>query len=777
MNSAALRFAAALATALFLFRAADAGETTPPLSELRKPVEVVQEKDDDEPILPSAVLSANRIEDTARLCPADPIWYIAVPDAARLGANWDASPLGALMRETSMARMARNNRFGFEYLFSDLPATVIEAERVEAAASAFELSRVLAGMSQKMAMACYIDAEGYFSFLFLFDVGLDRVPAFEIMGDWETSFFLANPGATVTRGDHSGNHLDLWQLKKSGENSKGGAVAAGFAENFAVVSNNPQIARATLDLLGGGDSVAGSRWGSRLAASISSSSGADAVAFLRVDALLDGLKHTPIARNAVVSWANLIGAGGKDGEALYYGLQFTEDGSRETFLLPASGGVAATPLMEEMAKNLKPVSRWTTPTVLPYQPNPMFFFGAMLDGAQLGALLRRGGSSLGDSAESVAFDLTPHVRALFAGDLIRLLTGEVGVALFPVGDGGEGWVVALPCNGNPAPLLQKTESMVERNGATIYSPEIEWRGKPAWTVASADNFRRLSGHFLLAASHGDLLVSVLDQLVSGSSFSSNRDFIRAVTQAEANQGLIFYLNIPEIVVRQYPNLSHIMRGLYPRSSGLNSRPPLSVLRRYTKGLLGVVAPANGAGDFTRVTVQSPVPALGLSGAATVLRFPMSLRADGREAMAKSRDNLKEIWLRLQLYSSRFGHFPDNMEDFVAELRTTMADDEIRALMTAPAALSRMTPAEAAVNSYRYLSGVTPNDEPDIPIVYEAEPWGEDFAGMYPSEKGKAPSETGDYQKYRQLVLLNGTGVIAAEKRFQEKLLPRMMERE
>lgn len=748
----------------------------PLLSELRKPVEEKPVEVEAEPIAPSAVSPERRVNDPAVLCPEGAVWYMAVPDATRLRNDWEVSPAGELAADPAIARMFRNNRFGLNFLFSDLPVSIITPQRVGAAAGALELARAIAGMSEDMSMACYIDPDGEFQFLFLFDVGLVREPAFDLMKDWETSFLVSNPGTKIQRGDHSGNYIDIWTLRAGEESLRSADVAAGFAENMAVVSNNATLAASCLNLLSGGASIADSRWGKRLAASVPVSGAADVVGFVRMDAMLEGLDATPIAKNAVLAWADLVGSGGGTGEALYYGLQFVKDGSRETYLLPNSNPIASPSLLELLGKRLqRPPNGWTTPSVMPYQPNPSLYVAAMLDGRQLGGWLRQERRLFGQSP-SYAFDVPESVRPIFTNEVITLLTGEIGIAFFPSPTGSD-WLMVLPTRSNPDSLLARATSMVDRASATIRSAAEDWRNSPAWTTASPGNFRRLTGSYLFVASRGDVLLSTIDQLAAGTSFAANRDFIRAMSQAEAEQGLLFYLNIPEVLVREYPNLSSIMRSVYPRSSGFNSRPPLALLRRYAKGLLGVIAPAGENGEFTRLTIQAPMPSFGALVTSVVLRFPMSLRADGRAAMAKSRENMQGLWMRLQLYSSRFGHFPESLADLAADMRLNTPDDEIRSMMVAPAALSRMPSSEAATASYRYLSGVTPNDEPDIPLIYEAQPWSEDFAGMYPTEPNRAPAERGDFQQYRQFIRLDGTVVTMPEKRFQDIVVPRLADRE
>ncbi|MCC8189155.1 MAG: hypothetical protein LIP77_00780, partial [Planctomycetes bacterium] len=606
----------------------------------------------------------------------------------------------------------------------------------------------------------------------------DRVPAFSTLGERETYFFLANPGSDVLRGNHAGNFLDVWRVKQRAVDAATAEVAAGFAENVAIVSNNAGLAARSMDLLAGGANTADSLWGRRLAASLATSTSTDAIAFLRMDKLLQGLAATPLARQSVVNWADFIGHGGRDGEALYYGLEFTPDGARETYLLPVSAQTVSASLVELLAKRLRPIEGWSTPMVIPYQPNPSMFFAANLEGRQLGGILRQERRLFGSPGSAESFTVPDAARHLFTSDILALLRGEIGLAFFPDGD-GQSWLMVLPCSSNPEPAFIRSEMKVERSGVTINSRDANWRENVCWAAISQNIFRRLPGDFLVIASHGDLMLATVDQLFNGSTFTNNKDFARAMADAEGNQGLMLYLNIPEIIVRQYPNLSAIMRSLYPRSSGLNSRPPLAMLRRYARGLMAVIAPMGEGDDFIRVTVQSPAPSLGMVAAGVVLGFPTSLRQDGRQAMEKSRENLQTLWLRLQLYASRYGHFPETLEDLAAEMRAPGVPNEfIRNLFIAPAALSRLNAREAATQSYQYVSGVTPNDEPDLPIVYEAEPWSEEFTGWYPlTGSGRGRSESGDFVPYRQYIRLDGQVVVMTDKSFRERVLPRLVERE
>ncbi len=769
----------AVALAVCLSPAPNAAEIdVPQLKELRKPIEKKEQIEEEKPIVPEKVSPEKRVDDPAAIFPGDAVCYFAVPDASRLTRDLADSPLGKFRDEPAYARMMLNNRFGIAHLFGDLPAAAITQSRVAAVAAAAELAADLAAAAHKIAAACYIDDAGRLSLAFAFDVGLDREAAFDVMGRWETGFFLANPGVLVERGDHAGNYLDAWTLPGSNEQSPA-EIAVGFAENLAVVANNAALARQCLALLSsGGDSVAGSEWGRVLLASIPASATADAVGYIRMDALLKGLEGAPAAQKSVADWADYIGRGGREGEAMYYGLQFAPEGSRETFLMPSPGLTSSASLIELLAKRLKPAEKFTTPNVFPYQPNPALFLAGQMEGRQLGGLLRQERRLFGVSNDIDSFTMPAPARRLFSNELLAILTGEFGIAFYPSReDDAPVWLMVLPCAEDPGRLLPRPEYQVDRAGVAVMSRDVNVAGFPSWAVISPDLFRRAGGHHLLVASHGDLLFSAVDQLLANSTFAGNRDFVRALAQAESAPGLVFYFNLPEIMVRQYPDLSRLMRALYPRSSGLNSRPPLTMLRRYARGVLGAIAASPNGSRFSRVTVQAPAPMLAALASSVVLRYPAALRREGREAMEASRANLLEQWMRLQLYSSRFGHFPDGLDDLRASMRGDLTQEEIARIFTAPAALTRMSRSEAAQSSYSYLAGITANDEPDLPLIIEAAPWSDDFAGMHPDAPEQSPNETGDFQPYRQYIQLDGKVVVTPEKRFLETIQPRMMERE
>ncbi|MCC8166703.1 MAG: hypothetical protein LIQ31_11275, partial [Planctomycetes bacterium] len=215
----------------------------PTLSELRKPIEETPVIEDAPPEAPGPVLPEQRRTDLAACFPDDPFWYAEVADAEQARRQWAASPPGRLLAEPALEQTFRNNRFGLGLLFSDLPASVIDAARIASIATAFDLAEPLAAGAHSIAGAAYLGDDGVFRFLFLMDIGLDREPAFDIMSRWETTFHLAYPGSTVVRGNRrERQYLDVITVRGSSRMNPA-EVALGFIANLAVSSNDPRLAR------------------------------------------------------------------------------------------------------------------------------------------------------------------------------------------------------------------------------------------------------------------------------------------------------------------------------------------------------------------------------------------------------------------------------------------------------------------------------------------------------------------------------------------------------
>jgi hypothetical protein len=751
----------------------------PPLSELRRPITKAQVEELAESARPSPVAAGNMIGEPLLVTPAGAAWFFTCNDVRDAAGKWDSSPVAGFLDEPRVKRMFRDNQFNVAALFSDLPRAVIPQERVTAAQAALNLAIAMLPESLKAAAAGYISRDGDFSLLFLFDIGADRNKAFDVLAEWETNLFLTAPGTSTERDEHSGSFLDVWTLPLPAGEERGAEIAAGFHENYAVIANDAALAKRVFALPGNaGDSLLESPYGRRLVASAPTAQGSDLYGFLRLREVIQGLAANPVTHNELVAWANLVG-GVDVGDAIYYGVRMVAEGGRETCLVPLGGGRSGASVPRSLAAGLRPAEGWTAPTCMPYQPSPSRFFSAMFEKGQLGRMVRIENALFGEVALPDFLRVPKEGLSAFSESVIASLTGEIATAYFSADyDQSEAsWITVLATQNDISRLLPTSVSLTEKAGVNIHSISRNWRSSVSWAAIPQTLSRRLTGNFLMFASSGDLLNGAIEQIFSGLTFSENRDFNNAMANAEANQGLLFYLNVPEIVVREFPNLSVMARKYFPRSSGLNSRPPLNLMRRYAAGLLGVVAPGSIENEFLRITVQAPFPSFGAVGLWTILGYPSSLRSSGREGMAKSRENLQRLWLRLQLFSSRNGHFPIDVEELIADMRTSMTNEEIREIFTAPGALFRLGPAEAARRSYHYVSGLTPNDEPDIPLLYETEPWSEDFSGMHPTESGKPPRETGIFQNYRQYIRLDGEAMAVPEKTFIDRVLGHLKDRE
>ena len=741
-----------------------------------------------EQVKPAAVPANRMISDPLQICPPDALWYFASPDMKTASAHWRESPLAHFLGEPRVRQMITNNPFNLVSLFSDLPRSVIILDRVKAVSAGIDLAERLAPLASTVATAGYFDAKGDFSFLLLLDVGSNRVPAFDALTEWEGQLYGQHIGISVKAGDHSGNYIDVWTLPAADGESRSAEIAAGFAENYAFITNDSVRGAAVVDLVSGGDALVASTLGRRFAAAQEfkrgqgSSRGPDATGFVRLGATMSGFTGNPITRAALRSWATLLG-GDEENEAFFYGVRLSRERSQETYLVPIGanqGGIPTVPGI--VASLLRPAGEWTVSSAFPYQPSPMFFTSSMCDKAGLSRMLR---SENGLFNRSVFPSLPDEVRSFLTDAVVDRFTGEIGMAYFS-SDQGQGrpqappppapWLLAFAVDSDVQAYLPRATQMLEKSGITIRSESQDWRAGVCWATIPASTSRRLRGNFLVVASTGDLLGVAIEQILSGATFADSKDFVSALNSAEPNQGLLFYLNTADILVREFSNFSYIMRTIFPRSSGLNSRPPLNLFRRYARGLLGVVAPGD-AGGFLRVTVQAPCPSLWALALYTVVDFPRSLRDSGRRAMEKSRDNLTKLWLKLQLFSSRNGHFPADIEELAVDMRNNgMTQDDINSILIAPAADYRIGKEAALKRSYLFVNGIMPNDEPDIPLVYEAEPWTDDFAGRHPSD-GSPPRDSGNYISFRQFIQLDGTICTVPESKFQDEVLKRLEERE
>lgn len=762
---------------------APAGEV-PPLSELRKPVpeKSAEEKAEEKPATPRPLSTGEALADPSLLAPPDAAWYFAANDVKSAFQAWDASPFARFLAEPRMRRSAADNNFDIVDLFQDLPKAFVTVEKVEAISEMLNLSRQASKLALKAGFAGYPNQAGGFDYLVLLDVGLDRLPAFDEIAVWEMGLFRGTSDINIIRGDHSHNFLDVWEFVDA-DGKAMAEVAAGFANNYLVASNNRALAQKALALIGGGEALSGAPIYTGMAQAMTANAAGDSdiVGLIRMRAVVDGLAYDRTAGDTLAGWIDVLGQGTRSHDAVYYGLKFQPDKNREVLLSPvtAVGSLPRNPTLPDVLARTAPKSgAWLIPQVIPSQPAPVAYFTVSQPPAAQGRMISQDSRLFGSSSMTEFLQLPKAAREVFTERVQNELAGEGALALFPTNESDPPqWLAVFSTGSDLTPILPKSEMSIDIAGVTIHSAGTDWRNSLCWTSISSITFRRLQGHFLVFASSGNLLSSTLEQVLAGTTFAANKDFIAAAESAGDGLGMMCYVNLPEILVRLYPNLSVVTRSIFPRSSGFNSRPPLNLLRRYAKGVLITAAPPASASGFLKFNVEAPAPSLGITAGLTVATLPHNLRVAGRQAMAKSRDNLQQLWLKLQLYSSRSGYFPPSLEELREALKLSMTNDDIKSLFIAPAAIGRVGAERAATESYTYVSGVLPGDEPDMPIIYEALPWNEDFSGMHPKIEGEAPSESGVFQPYRQYVRLDGKVATVSEKTFREYILPRITERE
>lgn len=719
------------------------------------------------PTYPAPIPAGSLIDNPARLFPPDPVAYVSIGDMNAAGTAWAANKLAEFWTDRRLAVMKENNRFSLRGLYSDLPDTIVSRERVRTAEAVLSLAYDVLPLARKAAFALYIGSDGNLDLLCMFDVGSQRMPAFECLLRWESVFLAENQQAEYRHENHTTNFLDRWWF--AGENKSNKAeMAAGYIENVLVITNSFSLAGRVQGLARNGASLMDTTLYRKL-----TSRGFDALGgYIRMGALLDGVKNIQGVQREATGWADILGRG-PAGDALFYGLKIGKDAMTESVLLPTLGQDQS--LLGLLQPQMRPCSQWQAVDVIPYIPTPQKYYGVALNPAAIAPIVHgdwriatRDGSFLG----------TPQCVANIVSDrLANELTGEIGLALYaPVAsspDGEERWLLVLPCNSNPQNLLPDG-SRVERSGVTIFYQEDQetnngWESSPAWMALRSRQFKNITSDYVVVASEGALLRDVVDQAVAGSTFANDEDFSAAVASVGTNKSLIMYINTNQILVDEYSNISAIYRSLYPRSSGINNRPSLSFLRRFLTPSTGSMRPA-GAEPYAELTIRTPVPLGPAMAAGAVLFCPRNLREDGRRNMDESQGNLANIWTELQLYASRYGRYPKTLQDLVQSFgENTDAGDLMKHRLKAP---GNHTDEE----SYGYISGVMPTDESDLPLVYEARAWSEDFKDYYPAD-GRAPRESGDYVPFRQYARLDGQIVVMPETEFVEKIKPRIDDRE
>jgi len=728
-------------------------------------------------VTPRVLAPAELVQDPAALLPAGALFYFDCPSLRTFRGGWRGSLGGQLFADPRMAGVRRNNSFGFAELFSDLPDMFVSPERVMLASRASELAEMwlAADFASRWAVAGYANERepGVLDVVFLVEVGADREPAERLATEWRDRMAADERGWFPDEGSHSDDFIDVW----SAPEGRRAEAAYGLARNWAVVSTSGDLARDVRP--GSANRIAGNGTFTALRRRTGSSQAA-VKGFVRFRELAAAVAGLPGAGEMVGFLGEVFGLGRGAEDAAFYALSFDGPLAKEELWcspevepgLDEAPGLAAR-LVEAAAG----AEHWGILKALPFQPSPLYFAAMRFKKGELEKWLREGDQPFGRSPLARGFAPAPLARRVIAQAPFHnnSLEGEAAVCLLPMeldGDGDRSWLAAfeLPEGGV---TLSRTGMVHEVGDVQVFGEGADWRNQPAWTVLTRKAFKALPKDYLAMASTGTLLLEWTQQMTAESTLADNKDLMERVGTRGASA--VWYVDVPGAVSRGYGDLSLIAKSFFPRSTGLNSRPPLSVLRSHAVGAGG--GADVGADGWVRYTAEGPLPAFPVLGAWVVASGPGWIREGGRRAMSTSRENLSRLFQELQLYATQRGQFPASMEEFRDYLRRLgWTDAEVRSLLTSPAAVGLIGADAAATGSYRFVWGARPQDEPDLPLVYEAEAWHSEFREWFPVP-GQPRREAGPYERWRLVLRLDGTILEYSERAFREQVAPRLAERE
>lgn len=725
-----------------------------------------QKQEDAIPPLPAA----QKVSNPLLLMPDKPALCFYLPNVPEAGKKWAESLTGKFFSEARIVNVIRNNPFDFVTLLSDLPSVFVSQDRVKLLSMGADMAKVIASTASQVAFAVYSNADGSPGFLFLAEIGVERQATLDRMDALTEELSVVWPRLdSRIEGDLLANGYHVWGDRES----PCGEMAAGIVRNFLFISSRVDLANNVIALSDGGASLGGAEDGLVLLREGGVSPAPAVVGVVHSAEIGSKLVDNDAAKGVLSVFGDILGKGRGDAP-FYYRLAFDEYGVKESYLCPVpSSGELLAPLSDRLRVNY---GEWTTINALPYNPAPLFVASINAEpGALANWLLLDPTSSL-DSPWTRTLAPSMNLRLALVDEVKKYLAGEMTIAWFGAENEKSKWVLVLALEPNSSSAIPKGNGGGDVNGMAVNSTHVEWKKNMSWMFFPVEMSRRLKRDLFLVASDGEVLSLVASQLVSGTPFTENKDFSSMFSRSTGSGSIMFYFNLQELLVREYSYLASFMREVFPRSSGLNDRPPLTLLRNYATGFLGFVEPAAGA-DGWLVNVQGSFPSAALGAGAVLAKMPGAIRSQSRAYIEQSEENLRKMWLIVQLYFTRRGHFPFSLEDLANDMRRTMAEADVRALLTSPAAMHKYGKQDAWQRSYKFITGLVPGDEPDLPILYESEPWTEDFSGMFPVKEGQVPREIGSFLPYRAYVAMDGTVHVISEKVFQDKMVPRLKARE
>lgn len=775
----------ALAPLAALLLIASAGrvcaEDLPKISELNQPKEKqgAAAADEKKAAYPAKLEAGDANLAAADLLPPNPYFYIQASSGEALFKALGDTKFFSLLKDRKFSAFLSDNPFNLANLFIDLPGAYAKPESVNACGGLLDFIKNFSGTPGSVTLAAYRGDEKGPQVVFLAAMpGLERKEPFERLQALKDVFLAANPSFKAQDADHGDDYVDV----VSGEKAE---LAVGMVRNYAVACTSGAFARNLIDTARrGGGSLGTSPAYLELAPKTSPAS--QVRGFVDMRALLAEVSanELPGAVEMLDFACDVAGRGKKDG-IIYYDLSVTETGTLEHLVSPAAVETEAGELpgiparLLQVCKPSDPAAALTTTKLVPYQPD--FFLAAFVKPGAFADLLEQSQQPFGGSAYAtqLAISIPESLRSpsrgilrQIKGNIDALLTGEIAMALLPGKDGAPEWLFILSVNNatEAASAVASGEPAETVSGVGIYSLDKErWKKAQCWAVLGQGNIQNLNASQIVVASSGELMQTVIDQAVAvAASLAENRDFQQRAAAIGQGYSLVWYYNLPAQVSRNYIDFNKYVSSFFPRIKTAVSRPPMSLLSDHVCGLIGGVKVESGAGTVSS-TFSGPFPAAPALSALLALEMPSWIRERSRRYLSESRLGMGNIWLALQTYATNYGHYPENMD----ELRRLFPQAQQARNFLTPAAVAKVGLEEAARRSYSYVRSLRPTDEPDMPILYESEPWHDEYRGMLQPQ----PAEEGPYLQWRLVLTIDGNIRAYTDEEFNRLVLPRIKARE
>lgn len=725
------------------------------------------------------------------LLPPGPLCYMEAPNGKGLSDSLARTNLAMLLDEKKVKAFFRENAIGINDLFTDLPPSYASKAGVRLLVAAKQFATAFVNNPGPVVLAVYKEPGRGINAVLLADIGRHREKPFRVLEKVRDTFLDQYPNFVVQETPHGDDFVDMIQSDDGSSE-----LAYGIIRNFAVVSTNRRFAKQILRYATKGkegDALAQSSAYTDLGTYTDGK--AQVRGFIDLPAIQKELQSNALPKAAEMMdlSCDVLGRGTKDAQnqpaMAYYDMRAEGIRIIEHVVSPTAAETAG--FAARLQAVCKPADAlgeagndWISPRLIPYQPD--FFVASHLLPSSLKAFLELKEKHFGGSerakelSAAIPTSLKFILKEAIADKSDELLTGEVALALLPLRgeETKRDWIIVMGVRDATAASSQFGDANTELGGVKIWTRDAEWKTGQCWGVFDQAQYkhiksvgRGLPSSCLVVASSGALFQELVDQVSALTSLADNKDFLAQMKEVGRDNSLIWYLNLPGTVGREYMGILKHLRGFFPRLKSISNLPTMTMINKSTFGIAGGAQVREGQ-PYVRSTLTSPAPVIPSIAGLMGLHFPRWVRDRSRTQQLASRRKISRIWLALQTYATARGHFPESMQDLQNLFK---AGEDRENLFTLEAARDYLG-ADAKLNSFRYLPGLRATDEPDFPILYEADAWHWDYADMI-GKLEEEGTETGPYQRYRLVLKLSGKIETYTEKEFKKRVMNRIRSRE